>query len=535
MSDRQRFHKSESEEGTMQVIHARVVGLDVHKKSVVACRMQTRPNGRKTQETRTFGTTTAQLLQLLDWIQAWQCTHVAMESTGEYWKPIYNILEGHLEILLVNAYHVKHVAGRKTDVQDAEWLADLLRHGLLRGSFIPPKPQRDLRDLTRQRSTLIRERASVINRLQKPLESANIKLASVISDVTGVSGRAMLDALVDGIVAPAVLAEFAQKRMRQKIDQLVEALDGRLREHHRFLLARYLEHLDFLDQQIAQFDAQIDQHLAQMSTSPDTVGNDVPGSSPGAGTSDEAAEDASVSSDAVSPVAGTNGIAPGHRLAGTTSSMEASIGVRTLAGEVTSASLTPQDAVVLLDTIPGVNQRLAEVLVAEIGIDMQRFPSANHLASWSGVAPGNNESAGKQRSGRTRPGNPALRKALAQAAHGAARQKGSYFQALYRRLAGRRGRKRALVAVAHAIVIAIYYMLTRQEAYRDPGENYFDERKRESVVNRLVHRLEKLGYTVALENQCAAAEVASDSHDPLLDNEEPDTEEIACPADGQSI
>lgn len=249
----------------MQVIHERVVGLDVHKKSVVACRMPTQSNGRKTQETRTFGTTTARLLNLLDWIQVGQCTHVAMESTGEYWKPIYTILEGHGEILLVNASHVKHVAGRKPDVQDAEWLADLLRHGLLRGSFIPPKPQRDLRDLTRQRSTLIQERASVINRLQKPVERANSKLASVISDVTGVSGRAMLDAFVAGIVDPAVLADYAQKRMRQKLDPFVEALDGRMRDQHRFLLARYLEQLDVLDAQIAQFDHQIAQYLIQMS------------------------------------------------------------------------------------------------------------------------------------------------------------------------------------------------------------------------------------------------------------------------------
>lgn len=427
----------------MQVIHTRAAGLDVHKKSVVACRMITTDTGKVTKATRTFGTTTAQLLRLLDWLVEWECTHVAMESTGEYWKPIYNILEGHLTILLVNAYHVKHVAGRKTDVQDAEWLADLLRHGLLRSSFIPPKPQRDLRDLTRQRSNLIRERASVINRLQKPLESANIKLASVISNVTGVSGRAMLDALVAGVVDPVQLADLAQKRMRQKIDQLTEALEGRVRDHHRFLLARYLEQLDFLDTQIARFDAEIERALTALTPAPAAPPKADPGAS----------------------------------------------------GGTVREPLTASRALEVLDSAPGINARLAEVLIAEIGLDMSRFPSAKHLASWAGVAPGNNESAGKQRSGRTRPGNPALRKALAQAAHGAARQKDSYFQALYLRLAGRRGRNRALVAVAHALVVAIYHMLTRQEPYRDPGGNYFDERKRESVVNRLVHRLEKMGYT----------------------------------------
>ncbi|GAC1542138.1 MAG: IS110 family transposase [Herpetosiphon sp.] len=450
----------------MQVIHARVSGLDVHKKTVVACRMATLATGQTTKETHTFGTTTGQLLQLLDWLLTWGCTHVAMESTGEYWKPIHNILEGQLEILLVNAYHVKHVTGRKTDVHDAEWLADLLRHGLLRGSFIPPLPQRDLRDLTRQRSTLVRERASVINRLQKPLESANIKLASVISDVTGVSGRAMLDALVAGVVDPTQLADLAQKRMRQKIEQLVEALEGHIREHHRFLLARYLEQLDFLDGQIAKFDAAIEAYIA------------------------------AASDDAACPVAGE----AVDESVGEQPDVAAHAGPDGEALEGTGV-LTPQRAVALLDTIPGVNQRLAEVLVAEIGSDMTRFPSAAHLASWAGVAPGNHQSAGKQYSGRTRPGNPALRTGLVQAAHGAARQKDTYFQALYNRLAGRRGRHRALVAVAHAMIIAIYHMLQRDEPYRDLGGNYFDDRKREAVVNRLVNRIEKLGYTIALELQ----------------------------------
>jgi transposase len=438
-------------EGVMQIVYECCAGLDVHKKSVVACRIRTKPNGHIVQETRTFGTTTAELLRLLDWLLQWGCTHVALESTGEYWKPVYNILEGNLEIVLVNAHHIKSVPGRKTDVKDAEWLADLLRHGLLRGSFVPPQPQRDLRDLTRQRSNLVRERAAVVNRLQKVLEGANIKLTSVLTDVLGVSARAILGELIAGTSDPAVLADLAQGKLRAKRVQLEQALLGYVRDHHRFLLISHLEHIDFLDEQVGVFDAQIAVQLVQMSSPPTPALGDQP-SHPALADADPAPE-----------------------------------------------SLSFTDAVALLDTIPGINRTLAETLVAEIGTDMQRFPSAAALAAWSGVAPGNNESAGKQRTGRTRPGNPALRKGLAQAAHGAARKKDSYLQALYHRLAGRRGKKRALTAVAHSIVVAIYHMFLRKQPYHELGGTYFDERKRESVANRLVKRLERLGYQVALE------------------------------------
>jgi transposase len=435
----------------MQVIHERCAGLDVHKKSVVACRIATKPNGQTSQATRTFGTTTAELLLLLDWLLSWGCTHVALESTGEYWKPIYNILEGNLEILLVNAHPIKSVPGRKTDVKDAEWLADLLRHGLVRSSFVPPKPQRDLRDLTRQRSNLVRERAAVINRLQKVLEGANIKLASVVTDVMGVSARAILEELIAGSSDPTLLADLAQGRLRAKRAQLEQALVGYMRDHHRFLLTTHLEHIDFLDEQITGFDEQIAAQVVEMSRPPFPPAPDQP----------------------------------------PTPAMTDADGV--------PQALSFTRAVELLDTIPGINRALAQALVAEIGTDMGRFASAAALAAWAGVAPGTNESAGKQRSGRTRPGNPALRKGLAQAAHGAARKKDSYLQALYHRLAGRRGKQRALTAVAHSIVVAIYHMFTRNEPYTDLGGSYFDERKRESVVNRLVKRLERFGYQVALE------------------------------------
>jgi transposase len=439
----------------MQIVYECCAGLDVHKKSVVACRIHTKPNGHIVQETRTFGTTTAELLRLLDWLLQWGCTHVALESTGEYWKPVYNILEGNLEIVLVNAHHIKTVPGRKTDVKDAEWLADLLRHGLLRGSFVPPQPQRDLRDLTRQRSNLVRERAAVVNRLQKVLEGANIKLTSVVTDVLGVSARAILDELIAGTSDPAVLADLAQGKLRAKRVQLEQALLGYVRDHHRFLLISHLEHIDFLDEQVGVFDVQIGAQLVQMSSPPTPALGDQP-SLPALADADTAPE-----------------------------------------------SLSFTDAVALLDSIPGINRTLAETLVAEIGTDMQRFPSAAALAAWSGVAPGNNESAGKQRTGRTRPGNPALRKGLAQAAHGAARKKDSYLQALYHRLAGRRGKKRALTAVAHSIVVAIYHMFLRKQPYHELGGTYFGERKRESVANRLVKRLERLGYQVALEMPAA--------------------------------
>jgi transposase len=435
----------------MEVIYPRCAGLDVHKKTVVACWMHTQSDGRKEQEIRSFGTTTGELQGLLAWLQEKGCTHVAIESTGVYWKPVYNVLEDHMQVLLVNARHVKQVPGRKTDVSDAEWLADLLRHGLLRASFIPPRALRARRELTRQRSKLVEERAAVVNRLQKVLEDANIKLASVATDVMGVSGRAMLEAIVQGQTDAATMADLARGRLRQKREALEQALTGRVTEQHRFLLAQHLTHIDFLDEQIEQFSHAIATQIERMSAT---------------------------------PVA-----------SGPTPTPDEMISV---AQEV---PLTYARAVELLDTIPGVDRWLAEVMVAEMGIDMSRFPSDKHLASWAGLAPGNNESAGKRRSGKTPPGNQTLRKGLVQAAHGASRTKNSYLKARYHRIAARRGKKRALVAVAHSILVSAYHMLARQEPYHELGGNYFDEHKRAFVANHLVRRLEKLGYQVVIEMQ----------------------------------
>jgi transposase len=402
----------------MQVMYERCAGLDVHKKTVVACVLTS-----EGQETRTFGTMTVELLMLADWLLAWGCTHVAIESTGDYWKPVFNILEGTCEVVLVNAQHVKAVPGRKTDVKDAAWLAELLQHGLLRASFIPPVAQRELRDLTRYRSTFIQERVTLINRVQKLLEDANIKLAAVASDIMGVSGRAMLAALIAGHTDPQTLAELAKGRLRSKRDLLAKALDGRVKPHHRFVLTELLCQIDGLDETIARFDAQIQE----------------------------------------------------------------------LCGPF-------DEAVGLLDTIPGVARRTAEILVAEIGTDMRRFPSADHLASWAGVAPGNHESAGKRTSGKTRKGNRFLRTTLVQTAHAAARTKGTYLSAQYRRLAARRGKKRAILAVAHSIVVMAYYMIQRKEPYREAGADFFDRLQPEDVARRLVKRLASLGYHVTLQS-----------------------------------
>jgi transposase len=446
----------------VEEIHARCAGLDVHKKSVVACRTKPAAGGEKVRETKGFGTTTVELLELVDWLHEWGCSHVAMESTGDYWKPIYNLLEGEFKVLLVNAQHVKYVPGRKTDVSDAEWLTDLLQHGLLRGSFIPPVPQRDLRDLTRYRTALVEERAREANRVQKLLEGANIKLASVATDVLGVSGRAMLGALVAGDKEPEAMAELAKGRMRNKLPELKKALTGRVRAHHRFMLAQYLSHIDFLDEQIGLVNQQISQQMEAMSQS---------------GREQEGSED------------GQSGAGePSDR--GTSSQPK--------------APLSAAVAVELLMTIPGVDRRTAEVIAAELGTDMSRFPSGGHAVAWSGLAPGNNESAGKHYSGSIRPGNQALRKALVQAAWAASRTKDTYLSAQYHRLAGRRGKKRAIVAVAHSILVIVYHMLSRHEPYHELGANYFDERKKESIVNRLMRRIQRLGYAVSLQPVPAA-------------------------------
>lgn len=403
---------------TMNVMYERCCGLDVHKKSVVACLLT--PQGK---EVRTFSTMTPDILKMADWLRSEGCTHVAMESTGVFWKPIYNLLEGEFELLVVNAQHIKAVPGRKTDVKDSEWIADLLRHGLLRASFIPDQEQRDLRELTRYRTTLVRERADTINRLHKVLEDANIKLAGVATDITGVSARTMLEALLSGQSDSAALADLAKGRLREKSDALLAALSGRVRSIHRFMIAQHLGHIDYLDASIERVSQEIEEK---------------------------------------------------------------------------SRPFVGEGEIEILDSVPGISERAAQVLVAEVGTDMSRFPSAAHLASWAGICPGNNQSGGKRGSGRTTKGSPWLRQVLMEVAHGAVRTKGSYFGAQYHRLAGRRGSKRAMVAVAHSILVVVYHVLSRHVSYQELGGNYFDERERQMVEKRAVRRLEKLGYQVQL-------------------------------------
>jgi transposase len=406
----------------MQVVYTHCAGLDVHKKTVVACVITPNGSGGWHKEIRTFSTMTAQLLSLSDWLLSLNCSHVAMESTGEYWRPVFNILEANFEVILVNARHIKAVPGRKTDIKDAQWIAELLQHGLLRASFIPPQAQRDLRDLTRHRSNFIRERVNLVNRVQKVLEAANIKLASVASDVMGVSGRAMLDAIVQGKASPEVMASLARGRMRDKHSQLILALEGRVRPHQRFILAELLCQIDSIDATLERFNHQIEEFCRPFET-----------------------------------------------------------------------------AVELLDTIPGIARQSAEMIVAEIGTDMSRFPSAAHLAAWAGLAPGNYESAGKQLCTKTRKGNRVLRTILVQAAHALSRTK-TYLAAQFSRLSARRGKKRAAIAVAHSILVIAYHLIQRQEPYRDLGANYFDQQRPEATKKRLVKRLEKLGYQVSLQS-----------------------------------
>ena len=435
----------------MRQIYKRCAGLDVHKKTVVACRVRIDEQGNWEQEVRTFGTMTHELLQLVDWLLAWEVTHVALESTGEYWKPVYNLLEGNVTVFVVNAQHVKHVPGRKTDVQDAEWLAELLVHGLLKASFIPPKPQRDLRDLTRYRVTLVEERARVVNRVQKVLENANIKLASVATDVLGVSGRRMLEALVVGRTDAATMAELAKGRLRNKLPLLEQALTGVVDTQHRFLIAQHLVHIDFLDEQITTVSDQIIQQIGDMPTLPTpTDAND--------------ADD--VSTD--------------------------------------ETPLTWQDAANLLDTAPGVDQKAAYQVLAEVGIDMRQFPTANHLAAWGGLAPGNRQSGGKRFSTRLADGNRQLRKVMVQCAWAAVRTKDSYLGSLYHRLAARRGKKRAIIAVAHSMLISFYHMLTNRQPYQDLGADYFDQRSKGVRIDWLLKRLANLGYSAQIEPVAAA-------------------------------
>jgi len=409
-------------------------GLDVHKSTVVACLIRPGPDGTRVKETRTFATTTDALEALRDWLVGAGCTHVAMESTGVYWKPIYNVLAATgsgLDARVVNAHHVKQIPGRKTDVKDAEWLAILLQHGMLRASYIPDQDQRELRDLTRTRTSLTDERTAAVNRLHKVLEDANIKLAGVASDVMGTSGRAILAELVTGTMDPAAMAELAKGRLRTKRVELARALSGRMREHHRELVALHLSHIDFLDEAIADLDARI--------------------------------------AEALRPFV---------------------------------------DDLARLETIPGVKRLTAEVLAAEVGLGMAPFASANHLASWSGMAPGNNESAGKRVRGKGRKGSRWLRRALVQAAHAAARTKRPGKTALadrYRRVVVRGGPKKAAMAVGRAILTTAYYLLTRQTTYTEPDPTTFNEGRRDRIKRRAVDQLASLGYHVTLAPKQEAA------------------------------
>jgi transposase len=413
----------------MDILHPACAGLDVHKDTVVTCVRRVNAHGKARRQTRTFGTMTAELLELADWLAGQGVTHVAMESTGVYWKPIWNLLEGQFEILLVNARHIKQVPGRKTDVKDAEWIAELLQHGLLRGSFVPCTPQRQLRELTRQRRQLIQAKATIANRIQKVLEDANIKLGSVASDVLGVSGRDMLEAIVAGQEDPEALAELARRRLRAKLPELRLALQGRVSDHHRFLLRLLLDDLGHHETLIARLSQRI--------------------------------------------------------------------------GEVLPVPCA--EAAQRLATIPGIDARAAENTLAEIGTDMAQFPSAGHLASWVGLCPGNHRSAGKRQSGRTTKGNSWLRATLVQVAWAASRTKGTYLAAQYRRLAGRRGKKRALVALGHTILVIIYHVLKDQTTYAELGADYFDRLDTERLTRTLVRRLERLGHKVILGEKEPAA------------------------------
>ena len=410
----------------MQTVVERGCGLDVHQATVVACLLVLRKNGTVHKQLRFFGTTTRELVNLRDWLLEEGCTHVGMESTGVYWKPVYAVLEGALQIVVANAQHVKKVPGRKTDVKDAEWLADLLCHGLLRPSFVPPKPIRELRDLTRYRRKLVEAQATERNRLLKVLEVANIKLSSVATDVFGVSGRLMLRALIAGKASPQEMAKLAKGKLRAKIDELEPALEGKLEPHHRFLLQLQLRRVEAAEQDLATLEEQIQQML-----------------------------------------------------------------------EPYAAQLK------LLDEIPGVNLGLAAVIVAELGVDMKVFESVSQLASWAGVCPGNNESAGKRKSSHITKGNVYLKTALVEAANAAAKAKGTYLRDKFYRLKARRGYKRAAVAIAHKMLVAIYHMLSQNVSYNDLGDLYLDRLNKHHLTRNLVHRLERLGFQVTLELKAA--------------------------------
>jgi transposase len=412
----------------MEPIYTSCCGLDVHKRSIQACVRRLDKEGRVHQEVRAFGTMTRDILTLSDWLTEQEVTHVAMESTGVFWKPIYNILEGKFTLLLVNAKHVKHVPGRKTDVKDCQWLSQLLQCGLLKASFVPGRPQREFRDLTRHRAQLVTERGSVANRIHKVLEDANIKLGAVATDILGKSGRDMIMALIEAKITPDEMADLARQQLREKIPQLCLALEGNVTDHHRFVLKHLMDHLDYLESQIETFSRRIEE-----------------------------------------------------------------------------ISRPFEGAIEAVAKLPGIQSRSAENIIAEIGYNMEQFPSDEHISSWAGISPGNNESAGKRKSGKTTKGSRWLRSALTQAAWTASRKKGSYFQAQYRRLAGRRGKKRAVIAVGHSLLVSIYHILKNKTDYKELGGDYFDKINSKRLVPYLVKRLENLGYEVDLSPRQKAA------------------------------
>ncbi|MHB9857526.1 IS110 family RNA-guided transposase [Streptomyces sp. YIM S03343] len=407
----------------MDVLHERCAGVDIGKKDAKACvrTPSTKRRGSFTTETTTWKSTTNAVLALRDHLLAAEVTLVVIEATSDYWKPFYYLLADELNVILVNARQVKNLPGRKTDVSDAAWLAQLGAHGLVRASFVPPQPVRELRDLTRTRTQMTRERGQIVQRLEKLLEDTGIKLSAVVSDIMGVSGRAMLEALTGGERDPQTLAELARRKLRNKIPELTEALTGRFRAHHAFLTRLHLDHYDQLTDAIRQLDTRIEEAMAPF-----------------------------------------------------------------------------RPALDLLDTIPGINRAVAEVIIAETGGDMSRFASAKHLASWAGVCPGHHESAGRTKSARVRPGNPYLKGALGLAAFGAVRTRDTYLQARYKRLTARRGPLRALVAVEHSIITAIWHMLTDNVAYHELGGTYFAQRDPERATRRAINALNQLGYTVTL-------------------------------------
>lgn len=422
--------KKNSSPAGLGVLYERVCGLDVHKKVIVASRRILDPRAGTVHITRrSFGTMTADLLELRGWLSEAKVTHVAMESTGVYWQPVFNLLEGYFETWVVNAQHIKKVPGRKTDMKDADWIAQLLQCGLLKPSFVPDRQQRELRDLTRQQTKLVQQRNAVDNRIQKVLETANIKLGSVASDVLGVSGRKMIEALIAGEKDVTVLAELAQKKLRDKIPQLQRALAGELTEHHRFLLQQLLGQYDFLEKEIARTSERL--------------------------------------------------------------------------GSVAPPSF--RAAVEQLDAVAGVGERGAKALLAETGTDMSRFPTHKHLASWAGQCPGNHESAGKRRTGKTPAANRHLDAVLTEMAHAAVRTKNSYFKAQYHRLAGRRGKKRAIGAVKHSLLVTVYFMLRDDKPYKDLGVDYFDKLNPQQSIRYHVRKLQELGQEVELSPMADAA------------------------------